>query len=215
MESVAAPILKSRNIRRLIFASHDNQLVSAFRAVIEPCGIEVMSLTDVGLPEPSGSTRGTLDSATRKAAVVAAITNTPASGYARGFYIDPLLRWGGGGPKWAWPIPWPYKIEDLAAELRKADHQLGGQGYCGPDDRGAYFRTLLCIVWPDAQSLTFEGRIPGQFITRGRRNKPRDLVYYFVPDGETAPVALLADEARQHFSDQEQAFEAFRKALSA
>jgi XTP/dITP diphosphohydrolase len=216
MESVAARSLKLRNIRRLIFASHDDPLVNGFREVTEPCGIEVVSLTDVGLPEPSGSTRGPLHSATRKATVVAGITNTPAIGHVRGFYIDPLLRWGGGGPKWSWSLPWPYESEDLAAELWQAHNTLDGHGYCGPDDRGAYFRTLLCLTWPDAQCQTFEGRIQGRFGTWGHRNKPGDLVAdYFVPDGETAPLASLADRASQLPSDQEQAFEAFRTALSA
>lgn len=145
--------------------------------------------------------------------VIAMMNGMPAVGYARGFYIDPMLRWGGGGPQFFWPMPWPYESKDLATELWEADHQLNGQGYCGPDDRGAYFRTLLSIVWPDAQSQTFEARIPGQFITRGHRNKPRDLVYYFVPDSETAPLACLTDNVRQLYSDQQEAFEALRRAL--
>ena len=109
---------------------------------------------------------------------------------------------------------WPYAGETFAAELWEADNQLVAQGYCGPDDRGAFFGTLLCLVWPDAQSQTFDGRIPGQFLTRVRK-KTRDLVYCFVPDGETAPLALLEQEARHLSSDQKQAFEAFWKALSA
>src|SRR5215510_5457240 len=146
MESVADRSLKSYNIRRLVFASHDVQLVGGFRRVVEGCGVEVMSLTDVGLPEPSGSARDPLRNATRKAAVVAAITYTPAIGLARWFHIDPLVRWGGGGPQWSWSIPWPYENEVLATELWEAHHALSGMGYCGPNDRGAYFRTLLCLV---------------------------------------------------------------------
>jgi XTP/dITP diphosphohydrolase len=215
MESVAARSLSLHNIPRLVFVSHDDQLVSGFRRIMGGCGIEVRSLTDVGLPEPSGSTRGPLHRATRKAAVVAALTATPAIGLARGFYIDPMLRWGGGGPQWSWPLPWPHENETLATELWEAHHALDGMGYCGPDDRGAYFRTLLCLVWPDAQSLTFEGRAPGQFGVYDHRHKPDDLVAdYFVPDGKTVPLASLGDEARQLFPDQEQAFEAFRSALS-
>jgi hypothetical protein len=146
MESVAPRSLNLSIIRRLVFASHDHQLVSRFRGVIERRDIEVLSLTDVGLPEPSGSTRDPLHNATRKAAVVAAITNTPAIGLARGFYIDPLLRWGGGGPQWSWPLPWPYEDEALATELWEAHHALNGMWYCGPDDRGAYFRTRMSSV---------------------------------------------------------------------
>jgi XTP/dITP diphosphohydrolase len=189
-------------------------LVSGFRKVIERCGIDVMSLTDVGLPEPSESPRGPLHTAARKAAVVAAITNTPAIGYARSFYIDPMLR--GDGPQWSWPLPWPYGSADLAAELWTAHHALDAQGYCGPDDRGAYFRTVLCLAWPDAESETYEGRFQGQFGGSRHGNKQGDLVVnYFVPDGETVPLASLADKACQLSPDQDQAFKAFRRALSA
>jgi XTP/dITP diphosphohydrolase len=191
--------------------------VIRFRRVIEGCGIEVASLTDAGLPEPSsGSTRDPLYSATRKAAVVASLTATPAVGLARGFYIDPMLRWGGGGPQWCWPVPWPHESEALAAELWDAHHALDRMGHCGPDDRGAYFRTVLCLAWPDAESHTFEGRTEGQFGGLGHGQKPEDLIAdYFVPDGEAVPLSSLADDARQFLPDQDQAFEALRKALSA
>jgi XTP/dITP diphosphohydrolase len=215
MESVADRSLKSYNIRRLVFASHDVQLMSSFRRAVEGYGVEVMSLTDVGLPESSGS-RDPLRNAMRKAAVVAAITNTPAIGLVRCFHIDPLVRWGGGGPQWSWPIPWPYENEVLATELWEAHHALNGMGYCGPDDRGAYFRTLLCLVWPDVQSQTFEGRTQGQFGVWGHFHKRSDLVAdYYVSDGYTVPLPSLADEASQLAPDQARAFEAFRRALSA
>src|SRR5262249_48204938 len=105
-----------------------------------------MSLTAVGLPEPSGS-GGPLHRATRKAAVVAAIRNNPAIDHARSFYIDPLLRWRGGRPNW--PLLWPCESADLAAELWEAHNALNAQGYCGPNDRGAYLRTVLLLTWPE------------------------------------------------------------------
>ena len=215
-ESAATHLLKIAHIRRLILASHDDRLVNEFRKTIEHSGIEVISLTDVGLPEAGGSSRGPLHGATRRAAVVAAITNTPTIALARAFCIDPMLRWGGGGPQWSWPLPWPYKEEVLATESWDAHHALDRMGYCGPDDRGAYFRTLLCLVWPDAQSQTFDGRTEGQFGLWGHRHKPSDLVAdYFVPDGEVVQLACLADEACQLSPDQKLAFKAFREALSS
>jgi len=180
-----------------------------------PCGIEVMSLTEVGLPQASASDRGLADSATAKAAVVAAMTGIPAIGHARGFFIDPMLRYGGGGPQWFWPSPWPYASEELAAELEQADAALNASGYCGPDDRGASFRSVLSLVWPDLESLIFERRLEGQFGVWGCSHGPADLVEdYFVRDGETVALASLADAARQLYWDLEQAFEALRRALS-
>src|SRR5262249_43249680 len=105
-----------------------------------------MSLTAVGLPEPSGS-GGPLHRATRKAAVVAAIRNNPAIDHARSFYIDPLLRWRGGRPNW--PLLWPWESAGLAAELWGAHNAINAQRYCGPNDRGAYLRTVLCPQRPD------------------------------------------------------------------
>ena len=214
-EGVADSLLKSRKVRRLVFASHDEPLVARFREIMGPCGIEVMSLTEVGLPQASASDRGLADSATAKAAVVAAMTGIPAIGHARGFFIDPMLRYGGGGPQWFWPSPWPYASEELAAELEQADAALNASGYCGPDDRGASFRSVLSLVWPDLESLIFERRLEGQFGVWGCSHGPADLVEdYFVRDGETVALASLADAARQLYWDLEQAFEALRRALS-
>ena len=77
------------------------------------------------------------------------------------------------------------------------------------------FSSVLSLVWPDLESLIFEGRLEGQFGVWGCSDGSADLVEdYFVPDGETVALASLTDEARQLYCDQEQAFEAVRRALS-
>jgi XTP/dITP diphosphohydrolase len=225
MEGVVNSLLKSRGVRRLVFASNNERVVSNFRDSIRPYGIEVVSLTEFGLPDPSHPhdphrTKRRDDgllSATSKASVIAAMTDMPTIGLARGFYIDPMLRWGGGGPQWYWPIPWPWASEELTRELSEADDALIASGYCGPDDRGSYFRTVLCLVWPDAESQTFEGRVEGQFQPCNGFNRPRNLVgdpaRYFIPEGEAIALADLGEEELQQYSDQERAFEAFRRAV--
>jgi hypothetical protein len=165
----------------------------------------------MGLPEPLGSERDAELSATIKARVVAAQADLPTLALARFFHIDPLLRWGGGGPQWSWPLPWAYADESLAAELAQAHHALDGQGYCGPDDRGAYFRSVLCLVWPDSETQLF---VEGQFGGWGRLRVSRNAVEdYFIPDGETIALACLPDQNRTLYADQERALQAFRAAL--
>jgi hypothetical protein len=90
MEATADSLLKLRNVRRLVFACHDNRMVCRFREIIGPFGIDVMSLTEAGLPEPRGLARDPLLSVTRNAAVIAGATEVPTIGYARGFYMG----WG-------------------------------------------------------------------------------------------------------------------------
>jgi len=223
VEGVANRLLKSRGVRRLVLASNDERVVSNFRASIGPYGIEVASLTELGLPDPSHPyhphrTKRRDDgllSATSKASVVATMTDMPTIGLARGFYIDPMLRWGGGGPQWYWPIPWPCASEELAGELSEADDALNASGYCGPDDRGSYFRTVLCLAWPDAESQTFEGRVEGQFQTWGPGDLAGDPARYFIPEGEAIDLAHTGEGELQQYLDQERAFEAFRKAVLA
>jgi inosine/xanthosine triphosphate pyrophosphatase family protein len=226
MEGVANSLLKSREVRRVVLASNDERVVSDLRDSIGPHGVEIVPFTEFGLPDPShfhGARRtkrrdDALLSATSKASVVATMTDMPTIGLARGFYIDPMLRWGGGGPQRYWPIPWPWASEELARELGEADDALIAYGCCGPDDRGAYFRTVLCLVWPDAESQTFEGLVEGQFQTCNGFNRPRNLVadpaQYFVPEGEAIALAHIGEEKRRQYSDQQRAFEAFRSAVA-
>ncbi|MFZ1103175.1 MAG: non-canonical purine NTP pyrophosphatase [Hyphomicrobiaceae bacterium] len=215
-DRVAALLLKLRDNPQLVFASHDDRLASRFRDLIGPFGVEMLSITDMGRPEPVGSDRDALLSATIKATVVAAESDLPAAALARFFHIDPLLRWGGGGPQWSWPQPWPYASENLASELTEAYHALDAGGYCGPDDRGAYFRSVLCLVWPDGESQSFEGRVEGQFGRWGRPRVPLNVIEdYFIPDGEAIALAHLSDEVRALYSDKERAFEAFLRTFIA
>ena len=183
-------------------------------------GIEVLSLTDLNVWEPSVCDSDVYIDLKPKAAVISEAFHLPAIGHARSFVIDPLLQYGGGGPQWRWPVPWPGAKEDLAAELIHADNALNLGGYCGYDDRGACFQTVLCLVWPDARSQVFEGRLEGRFaqVWSGRK-KSRDLMpdfaECFIPDGETATIADLDGGLPQWNLDQNQAIDALRHALEA
>ena len=70
---------------RIVFASRDQQVVERLREIVGPGGIEVLSLTDLALPEPSCPERHTARMAAYKATVIAALTDLPALGYARSF----------------------------------------------------------------------------------------------------------------------------------
>ena len=183
-------------------------------------GIEVLPLADLCLPEPSVSDSDLYLPLKIKAAVISAEAHLPTIGCARSFMIDPLLRYGGGGPQWRWSVPWLGAKEDVVAELIQADNALNSGGYCGPDDRGAIIHTVLCLAWPDARTEVFEGRMKGQFaqLWYGRKN-PSDLMpdfaECFVPDGETATIADLDGDLRQWNMDEKQAIDALRRALEA
>jgi Ham1 family len=173
-------------------------------------GASVLSLTDVCLPEPSGAGTTALDRATKRASAVAWLSNMPALGFAQEFCINPLLRFGDVGcPLWSWPLPHSGPSRIIYAEIKKADDELNRGGYCGPDDRGAFIRCVLCLTWPDMENLVLDARIEGQLGTVGLResgNATRRFTDYFVPDGEERTISSLPRATRKRYS-------AFRRAI--
>lgn len=133
--------------------------------------------------------------------------------------IEPLLHFGGGGPPRSWPVPWPGKNEELAANLLEADDALVRGGYCGPDDRGAYFHTVLCLLWPNAESRIFEGRMAGQFIPLIRlRISSRGFLpgfgSCFMPEGKDDVIDRLGGVVAWR-GDQQQAIALLAQVLRA
>jgi XTP/dITP diphosphohydrolase len=202
--------LKARPLRELVLATHDAQLAAECADFLKPVGASVFSLTDVCLPEPSGAGTAALDRATRKASAVAWFANMPALGFAQEFCISPLLRYSDDSPQWTWPLPHSAAISKIYAEIKKADDELNRGGYCGPDDRGAFFRCVLCLAWPDMENLVLEARIEGQLGALGPRengNAADLFTNYFVPDGEERTISSLSRVARKRYS-------AFRRAIA-
>jgi XTP/dITP diphosphohydrolase len=179
-------------------------LVAECADILTPVGVSVLSLIDVGLPEPAEAGVAVLNRAAGKASVIASFSNLPSLGFAQEFRIDPLLRYGGGsGPQWTWPLPRSASREKIYAEMRKADDTLVRGGYCGPDDRGACFRCVLCLAWPDMETLVLEARTDGQLgaVDHQKIGRAADVFSdYFVPDGEERPIGFLPLAARMRYS---------------
>ena len=180
-------------------------------------GVEFLSLSDLDLPEPQVYERDSCLALKTKGAVISADTGLPAVVYGRYFVIDPLLKYGAGDPQWRWSVPWSGSKEDLAADIFEAGDALNRNGYCGPDDRGALFQTLLCLVWPNSQSQIFEGRLEGQvaplFHRRRLHDWPLCFEDCFVPNEESAAAATPVSGQAAWSLDQEQAVCALRRSL--
>jgi inosine/xanthosine triphosphate pyrophosphatase family protein len=86
-------------------------------------------------------------------------------------------------------------------------------------ERGAYLWCALWLVRPEATPQVFRGKVEGQFELPRHRTRPEpivpDIERYFVPDGETAALAFLAPERRDHYSEEKRAFAALGQALCA
>jgi len=197
-------ILKTRPLTKLVFVTHDARLAAEAANALEPVAISVLTLTDVGLPEPAGHGATALHRAAGNASAVAGSCGVPALGFAQEFCIDPLLRFSGGsGPQWTWLIPHSRYRSKLYAELKKADDELNHGGYVGPDDRGAFIRCVFCLTWPDMESLVLEARVEGQLnavVLPGSSESAGLFSEYFVPDSEERTLCSLSLADRVRYS---------------
>jgi inosine/xanthosine triphosphate pyrophosphatase family protein len=128
----------------------------------------------------------------------------PALGFAQEFRINPLLRFGDDSdPQWTWPIPHSLCRSKLHAEIKKVGDELNRRGYCGPDDRGAFIRCVLCLIWPDMESLILEARVEGQLNAAVLEDggETADLFSeYLVPDEEERTLRSLSLAAQVRYS---------------
>ena len=194
----------SRPYSKIVIATHDAQVMRLCEDAVAPVCSAVMSLTEVGLPEPTAICRHTRDTAIARATLVAMLCNLPAIGFARGFQIDPLLAFGGGGPKWSWLLPVTHRRPQAFSELRKANDRLTREGYLGPDDRGAYFECCVCLALPDGETIFGSARMNGQLDDVGSHDKGRTANLfdsYFVPDGDERPLSARTPDRTDKYCD--------------
>jgi XTP/dITP diphosphohydrolase len=213
-ERVANPLHQYPTVARLIVADSDEAVVAACRAEFAASAIEILALSDVGLPEPRPSGRDAAEIAIRKAGIVAALAGYPAVTLASSFRIDPLRRDGGGGPQWRFAEPWPFSAAEFVSELAQVFNKLAAGGYVGPDDRGAYYHCLICLAWPTWGTRLFEATVDGQ-LTEWRIDKTAScFAHYFQPDGERVPLDRLDPGRQQAYSACTRAFRLLANAIA-
>ncbi len=99
---------------------------------------------------------------------------------------------------------------DYAANNRKLLAAL--QNY--PDEmRGAQFRCVVAIVFPDGAQKTTEGIVRGKIIDQLRGEKGFGYDPLFVPDGYTRTFAEMGDEIKNRISHRAIAFQKAKEIL--
>lgn len=197
---------------RLVIASHNQGKVREIRALLEPYGIEPVSVGDLGLPEPEETGTTFAENALLKARASAEGADCVALADDSGLCVSALCgrpgvytadwaerQWFEGEPGRDWYMAMG-KVEGLLAEQ-------------GPDvDRSGYFVATLALAWPDGHSEVFEGRIEGNLVwpPRGTLGFGYDPVFQPLGFKETfAELDPAQKQAMSHRAD------AFRKLVEA
>ena len=141
-----------------------------------------------------------------QAEFITATTREISVSIASTFEIDPLLRFGGGGPNFCFPDPFRGSKRVLFEALMQADEALVHGAYLGPADRGARFRCVIALAGPGRATQLFEATTEGQ-LTGVYAIRSPTYEHYFVPDGESVSFDRLSPARQRAYSHRGKAIE--------
>ncbi len=143
---------------RLVLATHNPGKLREIADLLAPCGVDVVSAGQLGLPEPEETAPDFVGNARLKA-LAATTSGLPALADDSGFCAAAL----GGAPgvvsaRWAGPD------KDFGRAMQRVWDGVGKAAGGEAGDRRAWFVCALCLAWPDGRTATFLGRAEGRLV---------------------------------------------------
>ena len=174
---------------QLVLASHNPGKGREIGDLLRPFAVVVVSVAELGLPEPEETGETFVANAELKALAAARGARLPALADDSGLVVPAL----GGAPgvvsaRWAGPQ------KDFRIAMRRVEAELAA--IPGADPR-AYFACALSLAWPDDHIETFEGFVHGRLVfpPRGDRGFGYDPI--FLADGCDVTFGEM-DPAEKH-----------------
>ena len=157
---------------RLVLATHNAGKLREVAVLLAPYGMQVVSVGELGLPEPAETEETFLGNAGIKALAAARASGLPALADDSGFSVASL-----GGDPGVRTADWavvPGGERDYAMAMAKV------AALAAPfADRRAWFSCALVLAWPDGHVEGFEGQVHGRWIypPRGERGFGYDPMF--------------------------------------
>ena len=188
---------------KIVIASHNEGKVNEIKDLLIPLGISVISSREAKLPEPEETGSSFVENAELKAKVAAEISGLPAISDDSGLNVSAL-----GGAPGIYSARWAGKSKDFNKAMhRVADALLMSGQY----DKKAYFHCALCLSWPDGESESVEGILPGQIVWPARGNKGFGYDPIFMPDGYIETFGEMDPEKKHSISHRSIAYKKLLK----
>ncbi|OBX20226.1 non-canonical purine NTP pyrophosphatase, RdgB/HAM1 family [Erythrobacter sp. QSSC1-22B] len=181
----------------LVIATHNAGKLKEISALLEPYGLKCLSAGSLGLPEPAETGTTFVQNALLKAHAAAEASGIVALADDSGLAVEAL-----DGRPGVYTADWAERQwfegsagRDWFMAMGKVEGMLQERG--ADASRGAAFRCVLALAWPDGESAVYEGRAPGSLTwpPRGTLGFGYDPV--FVPEGMERTFAEL-DPAEKH-----------------
>jgi XTP/dITP diphosphohydrolase len=186
-------------IRKIVLATHNPHKAGEIAALLQPCGIDIVSAGDLGLPEPDETGTSFAENAVLKAVLAAQGAGIPALADDSGLSVTAL-----GGDPGIYSARWAGPEKDFGAAMKKVHEAMGRHA-----DRSAHFVCTLALAFPHGECEIFEGRIDGALVWPPRGDKGFGYDPMFVPEGHTLTFGEMTPEEKQGISHRTRAFEKF------
>lgn len=191
-------------LAKLVCASANPDKVAEIAALLD--GVVELLPRPASAPDVEEDAPDLVGNARLKAVAICEATGLAAVADDTGLFVEAL-----GGAPGVFTARFAGEGATYADNRAKLLHELEGIG-----DRGASFRTVALVRWPDGTELAVEGRCEGTIpvAERGGRGFGYDAV--FVPnDGDGRSFAEMTDDEKHAVSHRGRAFRALVSELRA
>jgi len=190
-------------MKKLVIASHNEGKVREIRELLAPLGISVISVAQLGLPEPEETGSSFAENANIKSEAAARLSGEFALSDDSGLCVVSL-----GGTPGIYSARWAGKTKDFSVAMQKIYHDLKERNL-EPTGEKAYFICVLSLASPLGETHIFEGRVDGTLVFPPRGEKGFGYDPVFVPDGYQETFGEMAATAKHAISHRARAFEKF------
>ena len=181
---------------RLVVASHNAGKVREIRELLAPFKVDVISASELNLPEPDETEATFIGNAKLKALAAAKASGFPAMSDDSGLAVAAL-----DGAPGIYSARWAGPSKDFTVAMARVEKEMAAQA-----DRSAKFVCALALCWPDGHCEAFEGEVHGTlaFPPRGEKGFGYDPI--FVPSGYDTTFAEIEPAAKHAMSHRARAF---------
>ena len=193
--------------RRLVLASHNAGKLEEIERLLQPFGVDVVSVAAVGLPEPAETEDSFIGNARIKAHAAARATGMPALADDSGIEVDAL-----GGAPGVYTADWAETPQgrDFGLAMRRTWEAVEAAKASHP--RRARFCCTLALAWPDGEDVIFQGFVDGQLVWPPRGTQGHGYDPMFQPDGYPITFGEMDRWEKNQISHRA---DAFRKLVGA